>query len=118
MSLRELEHKTDPSPRLFHGIDRLHCCFSVVGLLFRMFSRAIVSAFAAAGLAAAQVPDEDGRYTISTPDIKAQFIPYGATLTNLFVKDKNGDEVDVVLGYDDVEFYREHPLKPPCFHGE
>jgi aldose 1-epimerase len=78
-----------------------------------MFSRAIVSAFAAAGLAAAQVPDEDGRYTISTPDIKAQFIPYGATLTNLFVKDKNGDEVDVVLGYDDVEFYREKPCDVP-----
>lgn len=35
-----------------------------------------------------------------------QFIPYGATLTNLFVKDKNGDDIDVVLGYDDVDYYR------------
>ena len=35
-----------------------------------------------------------------------QFIEYGATLTNLFVKDKNGNEVDVVLGYDDPDYYR------------
>ena len=35
-----------------------------------------------------------------------QFIPYGATLTNLFVNDKTGKEVDVVLGYDDVSYYR------------
>jgi hypothetical protein len=27
-------------------------------------------------------------------------------LTNLFVKDKNGEDVDVVLGYDDVDYYR------------
>ncbi|KAI6779600.1 uncharacterized protein J7T54_008218 [Emericellopsis cladophorae] len=30
------------------------------------------------------------------------FIPFGATLTNLFVKDKNGKDVDVVLGYNDL----------------
>jgi aldose 1-epimerase len=35
-----------------------------------------------------------------------QFIPYGATLTNLWVKDKNGNDIDVVLGYDDVDYYR------------
>jgi hypothetical protein len=38
--------------------------------------------------------------------IHYQFIPYGATLTNLFVKDKNGEDIDVVLGYDDVDYYR------------
>lgn len=32
------------------------------------------------------LPDKDGRYTLTAPGIKAQFIPYGATLTNLFVK--------------------------------
>ncbi|EGY23325.1 aldose 1-epimerase [Verticillium dahliae VdLs.17] len=50
-------------------------------------------------------PGKDGRYTISAKGIKAQFIPYGATLTNLYVKDKQGNDVDVVLGYDDVDFY-------------
>jgi len=34
-----------------------------------------------------------------------QFIPYGATLTNLFVKGKDGTEIDVVLGYDDAAYY-------------
>lgn len=27
-------------------------------------------------------------------------------MTNLFVKDKNGKDVDVVLGYDDADYYR------------
>ncbi|KAK3897029.1 galactose mutarotase-like domain-containing protein [Staphylotrichum tortipilum] len=57
-------------------------------------------------------PDADGRYTISAPGIKAQFIPYGATLTNLFVKDKNGKDIDVVLGYDDVAYYPKDPGHP------
>lgn len=39
-------------------------------------------------------------------DTRPQFIPYGASLTNLFVKDKNGSDIDVVLGYDDVSYYR------------
>lgn len=69
-------------------------------------------------------PGPDGRYTISAKGIRAQvsssvpqplmarnltdpqFIPYGATLTNLWVQDKHGKEVDVVLGYDDAAFYR------------
>ena len=36
----------------------------------------------------------------------SQFIPYGATLTNLWVKGKDGKDVDVVLGYDDAAYYR------------
>ncbi|KAH9896193.1 galactose mutarotase-like protein [Xylariomycetidae sp. FL2044] len=57
-------------------------------------------------------PGEDGKYTISSDGIKAQFIPYGATLTNLFVKDKNGEDIDVVLGYDDIAYYPEDPGHP------
>ncbi|KAI5920376.1 galactose mutarotase-like domain-containing protein [Camillea tinctor] len=56
--------------------------------------------------------DEDGKYTIESSGVKAQFIAYGATLTNLFVKDKNGEDVDVVLGYDDIEYYPEDPGHP------
>lgn len=37
-----------------------------------MFTRGIVAVFAAATAVAAQGPDEDGRYTISAPGIKAQ----------------------------------------------
>ncbi|KAK3938888.1 galactose mutarotase-like domain-containing protein [Diplogelasinospora grovesii] len=57
-------------------------------------------------------PGADGRYTIFAPGIKAQFIPYGATLTNLFVKDKNGKDIDVVLGYDDAAYYPKDPGHP------
>ncbi|KAI1652349.1 galactose mutarotase-like protein [Daldinia loculata] len=69
---------------------------------------------AAATSAAAQAPKpgKDGKYTISSSGIKAQFIPYGATLTNLFVKDKNGKDVDVVLGYEDIEYYPKDPGHP------
>ena len=40
------------------------------------------------------------KYSIFAPGINASFIPYGATLTNLFVPDKDGNPQDVVLGYD------------------
>lgn len=59
----------------------------------------------------ALAPGADGKYTISAPGIKAQFIDYGASLTNLYVKDTNGNDVDVVLGYDDINYYRE--IYPP-----
>ena len=45
------------------------------------------------------------KYTITAPGINASFIPYGATLTNLFVPDKNGNPQDVVLGYDSGAAY-------------
>ncbi|KAF2748029.1 aldose 1-epimerase [Sporormia fimetaria CBS 119925] len=57
-------------------------------------------------------PDADGRYTLEAPGIKAQFIPYAATLTNLFVKDKNGVERDIVLGYDNTSYYPVDPGHP------
>lgn len=94
------------------------------------YSRLLVlAATATAALAEVPGPGDDGRYTISSDGIRAQvrptstaahlaqgklvsnleeqFIPYGATLTNLYVKDKNGEDVDVVLGYDDLDLYRE-----------
>ena len=50
--------------------------------------------------------------------MKHQFIPYGATLTNLFVNDKSGKEVDVVLGYDDASYYREALERDLVFYAE
>ncbi|KAF2016196.1 aldose 1-epimerase [Aaosphaeria arxii CBS 175.79] len=61
---------------------------------------------------AAPEPDADGRYTIEAEGIRAQFIPYAATLTNLYVKDKNGVERDIVLGYDNTSFYPVDPGHP------
>jgi hypothetical protein len=50
-------------------------------------------------------PDKDGKYTIASEGIRAQFIPYGASLTNLFIKDAGGFERDIVLGYDNATAY-------------
>jgi hypothetical protein len=35
-------------------------------------------------------PDANGKYTLQAPGIRAQFIPYGASITNLFINDTNG----------------------------
>lgn len=40
------------------------------------------------------------KYNLSADGIRASFIPYGARLTNLYVKDKNGAWQDIVVGYD------------------
>ena len=45
------------------------------------------------------------KYNLSANGIKASFIPYGARLTNLYVKDKNGAYQDVAVGYDSGEQY-------------
>ncbi|KAK0702149.1 galactose mutarotase-like domain-containing protein [Lasiosphaeris hirsuta] len=77
--------------------------------------RCILSVLNAVEILATTVPTEDGRYTITSKGIKAQvctFISYGATLTNLFVNDKSGNEVDVVLGYDNASFYAQDKSHP------
>jgi len=54
--------------------------------------RFIPAAFAASMVGSALAhpgsphPDAQGRYTLEAEGIKAQFIPYAATLTNLWVK--------------------------------
>lgn len=55
-----------------------------------LFFTSILALYATQSVVMAQSeplrPDADGRYTLEAEGIKAQFIPYGATLTNLFVK--------------------------------
>lgn len=41
------------------------------------------------------------KYNLSANGIKASWIPYGARLTNLYVKDRNGTWQDIVVGYDE-----------------
>ncbi|KAL7414843.1 galactose mutarotase-like domain-containing protein [Mrakia frigida] len=52
--------------------------------------------------------------TINASDgsIAATFIPYGATVANLFVKDRNGIVRDVVLGYDELNKFATDPTHP------
>jgi aldose 1-epimerase len=50
-------------------------------------------------------PDQDGKYTLQSEGIRAQFIPYGASLTNLFILDQHGVERDIVMGFDNASHY-------------
>ena len=47
-------------------------------------------------------------FTIANENIKAEILTYGGTLKSLFVKDKNGKALDVVLGYNTLEEYIDH----------
>ncbi|KAL1744594.1 galactose mutarotase-like domain-containing protein [Schizophyllum fasciatum] len=67
-----------------------------------------VKALLALGIACAGVSAQDGEWpfdvtTLTAPDgsVTAKFVSLGATLTELWVKDRDGNARDVVLGYDD-----------------
>lgn len=45
------------------------------------------------------------KYTLTANGINATWIPYGARLTNMYVKDKNGCYQDIVVGYDNGTQY-------------
>jgi aldose 1-epimerase len=57
-------------------------------------------------------PDADGKYEISADGIRGLFIPYGASISNLFIKDKNGVERDIVLGFDNASHYSVDQFHP------
>ena len=57
--------------------------------------------------------EETFLYTIANHGIRATVTDYGATLVSLYVQKEDGEEVDVVLGYDDVTGYE----KGACFFG-
>lgn len=66
------------------------------------------SSSASASLSASDSPSgagHFGEYTITAENITAKLIPYGARLTSLLVPDRNGNNQDVVVGYDDPMEY-------------
>ncbi|KAK1818803.1 hypothetical protein LTR12_006730 [Friedmanniomyces endolithicus] len=54
----------------------------------------------------------DGKYVISSEGITGYFIPYGASISNLFIQDVHGVERDIVLGFDNATYYSETRLHP------
>ncbi|QSZ31736.1 hypothetical protein DSL72_001304 [Monilinia vaccinii-corymbosi] len=57
-------------------------------------------------------PDANGKYELSAPGIRATFIAYGASISNLFINDTSGIERDIVAGFDNASYYgvdRQHP---------
>jgi aldose 1-epimerase len=57
-------------------------------------------------------PDANGKYEISAEGIRGLFIPYGASIANLFINDTNGIERDIVLGFDNASHYSVDPFHP------
>ncbi|KAI9692057.1 MAG: hypothetical protein M1820_009560 [Bogoriella megaspora] len=57
-------------------------------------------------------PDANGKYQIESEGIRANFIPYAAAISNLFINDTQGVERDIVLGFDNASYYtidKRHP---------
>ncbi len=50
-------------------------------------------------------PDANGKYVIEGVGIRANFIPYGASISNLFINDTSGVERDIVGGFDNASYY-------------
>jgi aldose 1-epimerase len=71
----------------------------------KFFIVSLLAQTALAVLDPSATPDADGKYTISSTGIRASFIPYGASLTNLYINDTRGIERDIVLGFDNATYY-------------
>ena len=57
---------------------------------------------------------EASLYTIcNSKGLRAMVTNFGATLVSVFVKNRNGEDTDVILGYDDVADYQ----KNTCYFG-
>ena len=50
-------------------------------------------------------PDKDGKYWLFGDGIKAAFIPYGASISDLLIEDQYGITRDVVAGFDNASHY-------------
>lgn len=49
-------------------------------------------------------PDAAGKYWLYGEGISASFIPYGASISNLIIKDQYGIDRDVVGGFDNATY--------------
>ncbi|KAL1843654.1 hypothetical protein VTJ49DRAFT_636 [Mycothermus thermophilus] len=67
---------------------------------------------AAYGSSNAKGPDSNGKYWIYGEGIKAAFIPYGASISDLVVNDKNGVPRDIVMGFDKASSYETDESHP------
>ncbi|KAF2733471.1 galactose mutarotase-like protein [Polyplosphaeria fusca] len=75
---------------------------------------AAVSALAATAAAESYSggANADGKYELSAEGIRAHFIPYGASVSNLWINDTNGIERDIVLGFDNASHYSVDKFHP------
>ena len=56
--------------------------------------------------------NDEGKYEIRAEGVRVAFTNYGAAVTNVWVPDANGNEVDIVLGLDTADMYLESKMDP------
>ena len=45
-------------------------------------------------------------YTLSNDNVQVKIMNYGGVILSIIVPDKNGNKKDIVLGYEDLNFYK------------
>ncbi|EAW08947.1 putative aldose 1-epimerase family protein [Aspergillus clavatus NRRL 1] len=65
-----------------------------------------------AALTALWPSNEEGKYIIQSEGIRLAFTNHGAALTNLWLNNTHGEEIDVVLGLDDARDYPKQTSNP------
>jgi len=79
---------------------------------FAPVAACLLATIASAASSSVPAPDKNGKYWIHGEGISAAFIPYGASITDLLVKDQYGIERDIVVGFDNATYYekdKQHP---------
>jgi aldose 1-epimerase len=120
------DHKETHSPRATFGISiypRKKLLIAVFVLLFTMMILYLLNLLVASSsvirplivqassdsisseIATATASSPFTLYTLTSENISATFIPYGARLTSLLVPDRSGTDQDIVVGYDDPVQY-------------
>jgi aldose 1-epimerase len=70
------------------------------------------AAAAAKGNSTTPQPDKNGKYWIKSDSLKAGFVAYGASISDLYINDKYGIQRDIVAGWDNATYYTldgQHP---------
>ncbi|KAI0169667.1 putative aldose 1-epimerase family protein [Hypoxylon sp. FL1284] len=65
-----------------------------------------------AALTAIWPVNDEGKYVIQAEGIRLAFSNHGAAVTNLWINDTNGQEIDIVLGLDDANGYPSMKTNP------
>jgi len=85
---------------------------AMIGLAIAMTAQGSAHAVTASSESAGRLPDGSGVPAITLKagnGVSARILAYGATLQSLIAPDRQGVPADVVLGYDDLASYVDHP---------
>ena len=93
--------------------------FALSVLTIMRVSFLALASFIGSGLAqSATSSGPTTEYTLSAENITAKFIPHGARITSLVVQDRDGNDQDVVVGYDDPNKYPHDTATNHTYFGE